>query len=358
MTHAAYPSAELDRRLTAYVVDRLVVWGASAGIGYAGWQLAVAPGRVWLAVVVGVAAAMAFGLAAAVLLGTTGLSPGKAVCGLRVVRRSDGSPIGVLAAIGRTAVLGVAGLPTLGLGVATLAWTAAMDPEGQRRGLHDRIGDAVVVDVRHRPVVDEPAAEVPTPQIVNLTAMRLMPAPTPAPAPEPASGPSPSGPVPPPDAAPPTAPPPPPAATPSIPPPAEPPARPPETPLHASTVRRGGPATGQPPESRWRVEFDTGEAFVVAGLVLVGRRPEPREGEEMWRAVALRSDDMSISKTHAQFQVTPEGTLVLMDRGSTNGTFVIRQGLSKALSPGRPSTLLHGDKVRIGDRTMAVSKDE
>jgi pSer/pThr/pTyr-binding forkhead associated (FHA) protein len=66
---------------------------------------------------------------------------------------------------------------------------------------------------------------------------------------------------------------------------------------------------------------------------------------------------MSISKTHAQFQVTPEGTLVLMDRGSTNGTFVIRQGLSKALSPGRPSTLLHGDQVRIGDRTMTVSRD-
>ncbi|MCG8152855.1 hypothetical protein GUY44_20400, partial [Pimelobacter simplex] len=65
----------------------------------------------------------------------------------------------------------------VGLGWATLAWTAAMAPDRQRRALHDRIGDAVVVDARPRP---EPLAEeeVARPQqVVNLTAMRLLPSP-------------------------------------------------------------------------------------------------------------------------------------------------------------------------------------
>ena len=48
----------------------------------------------------------------------------------------------------------------------------------------------------------------------------------------------------------------------------------------------------------------------------------------------LRSTDMSLSKTHAQFQVVPDGALVVMDRGSTNGSVVVRQGVAKALAAG------------------------
>ena len=70
----------------------------------------------------------------------------------------------------------------------------------------------------------------------------------------------------------------------------------------------------------------------------------------------LRSRDMSVSKTHAQFQVTPDGTLVVMDRGSTNGSVLVRQGVAKVLSPGRASTLLAGDRVRFGDREMSVER--
>jgi pSer/pThr/pTyr-binding forkhead associated (FHA) protein len=73
--------------------------------------------------------------------------------------------------------------------------------------------------------------------------------------------------------------------------------------------------------------------------------------------VPLRSSDMSLSKTHAQFQVVPDGALVVMDRGSTNGSVVVRQGVSKSLTAGRPSTLIDGDTVRFGDRTMTVAKD-
>ena len=103
--------------------------------------------------------------------------------------------------------------------------------------------------------------------------------------------------------------------------------------------------------------FDTGERVVLEGLVLVGRRPEGRPGEVVRHLVALPSADMSLSKTHAQVGVAPDGALVVMDRGSTNGSVLVRQGVSRPLSGGRPTTLLEGDVVRFGDRSMRVSRE-
>jgi pSer/pThr/pTyr-binding forkhead associated (FHA) protein len=113
-----------------------------------------------------------------------------------------------------------------------------------------------------------------------------------------------------------------------------------------------GPAGGA-----WRVSFDSGESFVVEGLALVGRRPEASAGETARHLVALPSADQSLSKTHAQLQVLPDGMLVVTDRGSTNGTFLLRQGAARELPPGRATTLLDGDHVRFGDREMTVVRD-
>ncbi|MCW2773555.1 MAG: hypothetical protein JWN91_1881 [Nocardioides sp.] len=107
----------------------------------------------------------------------------------------------------------------------------------------------------------------------------------------------------------------------------------------------------------WRVTFDSGESFVVEGLALVGRRPEPRQGEPVRHLVPLRSSDMSLSKTHAQFQVTPDAILVVVDRGSTNGSILIREGVAKELTAGRAATLLDGDHVRFGDREVTVARE-
>lgn len=103
--------------------------------------------------------------------------------------------------------------------------------------------------------------------------------------------------------------------------------------------------------------FDSGESFLVEGLALLGRRPEARPGESVRHLIALRSSDMSLSKTHAQLQVAPDGILVVMDRGSTNGSIVIRQGVSKELGARRPATLLDGDRVRFGDCQMTVARE-
>jgi uncharacterized RDD family membrane protein YckC len=354
------PVAELDRRFYAYALDRLVAWTLDALVVVAAYQLLISRGHPWAGVAVVLAAALLVGLGFALLLGARGTSPGKAALGLRVVRHDTGNPVGVGPAVLRSLVLGVAALPTFGLGVATLAWTAVMDRGRQRRGWHDHLAHSIVVDVRPVEVLPEVVEAVPR-QIVNLTAMRLVPTPQPvavATPPRPAA--PPGTPVVP---APPLEPGPPPVAAPVAPPP---------------TRAQGAPSTSAPPATagrtvvrdgrddtagrrvlaRWRVSFDSGESFLVEGLALVGRRPEPRPGEPVRHLVPLRSGDMSLSKTHAQFQVAPDGVLVVMDRGSTNGSILIRRGVSRELAAGRPATLLDGDRIRFGDREMQVSREE
>ena len=353
-TRQSYPAAELDRRFYAFAIDRLLAWGVFAGAGYAAYRFLIEPGDTWAGIAVIAGVVLVVGLVFAVVLGVAGVSPGKALVGLRVVRHEDGRPIGIPAAVLRTIVLGVAALPTFGLGVATLAWTAVVDPSGRRRGAHDRMTGAVVVDIRPQPEPEEEVDERPR-QIVNLTAMRLMPSPheqpveTPAPAPASTPAPAPAPAPAPQQAPPPPAPTRPRAGTPRRHTPRAPVSPPPPSarPVHDYPPPPPSAVPGQPiatqrrvdttaPAAIWRVSFDTGESFVVEGLALVGRRPEARGGEPVRHLVPLRSTDMSLSKTHAQFQVVPDGALVVMDRGSTNGSVVVRRGVVQAADR-RPS---------------------
>jgi uncharacterized RDD family membrane protein YckC len=339
---ASFPPASLDRRFYAFVVDRAIAWGLDVCAVLVAWKVWWDDHQWWAGIGAVVAAVLLVGLGFAVAAGTLGTSPGKALFGLRLVDHDRGTPIGVGRALLRTLILGIGGIPTFGLGVATLAQTALLDPERQRRGWHDRVSRTVVVDLRPPPAVEEIVVERPH-QIVNLTALRLAPVdttpPTPRPAPAPARRPEPRPvpaaaegrlalqPIPAPPAALATPPPPPP-------PPVE--------------ARSAG----------WTVVFDTGESVVVEGLGLVGRRPEGRPGEPVHHLVPLPSKDMSLSKTHAQFQVAPDGALVVMDRGSTNGSTLVRSGVSRDLPAGTPTSLLPGDVVRFGDRFMRVYRED
>lgn len=93
---------------------------------------------------------------------------------------------------------------------------------------------------------------------------------------------------------------------------------------------------------------------MLEGPALLGRAPVARPGEDVRHLVPLDSQDMSVSKTHAQLQVAPDGALVVMDRGSTNGSVVVRSGVSRELTAGRPLTLLDGDALHVGDRSLRV----
>ena len=316
------PVADLERRYYAHAVDRGLAWSSYAAVaGLAGWLLD--DPLVVVALVLGWV--LALQVALAVLLGLRGLSPGKALLGLRVVSERSGGPVGVAPALLRGLVVGLAGVPTLLLGAATLAWTSAADRDRRRRGWHDHLAGSVVVDLRPVPVSVE-VEEVRPRSIVNLTAMRLVPTPQPAPT-TPAQ----------------------PAAASSAPRP--PGARRRAVPTDSPTA---GPAPA--PAGGWVVELDSGEQVAVEGLVLLGRGPVARAGEQVRRLVPLRSQDMSVSKTHAQLQVAPDGALVVMDRGSTNGSVVVRSGVARELAAGKPVTLLDGDVVRLGDRSLRVGR--
>ena len=318
------PPAELDRRLYAFTLDRLVVWSLDALAVVVAHHLLIGRDHVVTGVAAAVVAVLLVGLGLALLLGLRGISPGKAALGLRLVHHETGAPVGVGPALVRSLVLGVSALPTAGLGAATLAWTAVTDRGRRRRGWHDHLAGSIVVDVRPVPVGREEVAAAPR-QVVNLTALRLVP----APAAQPAAG-LPAHPLA--------------------------PARPAE---ERATERAAthGSAPGRRAGPRWRVSFDSGETLVVEGLTLVGRRPEALPDEQVRHLVRLRSGDLSLSKTHAQLQVARDGALVVMDRGSTNGSILVRRGVGRELAPFRPVTLLAGDRVRLGDREMSVTRE-
>ena len=361
------PAAEIDRRFLALAVDRLLGWGLMAGIGVASWFLLIDAGQAalgWIVVVLGV---LLVGLLFAVLTGLRGLTPGKALLGLRVVHHGTGTPIGIGPAIMRSLIV-AAGTVPLGFGLVTLGWTVVTDPGRQRRGFHDVIASSVVLDVRPRAIEEEPDADDGPRHVVNLTAMRLRPAPVTAPPSRPAAPAGQSGQRP--GATDPV-----PAASATVRPPAQQPVQRPPAPQQSPAPQQPGgrrpleqrpPASPQPglagapgpqrpeqqgrrrrdvPEdtapprapqappapqrpsvdgdstragkamTRWRVTFDSGESFVVAGLGLVGRKPDARPGEQVAHLVPLQSTDMSLSKTHAQFHLSPEGSLVVMGRG-------------------------------------------
>ena len=62
---------------------------------------------------------------------------------------------------------------------------------------------------------------------------------------------------------------------------------------------------------------------------------------------------MSLSKTHAQFQVVPDGALVVMDRGSTNGSILVRGGRHQA-ADGRQA----GDAARRRPGAVRRPRDD
>ncbi len=305
--------ADLDRRFYAFAVDRLVAWSIDAAVALVVARTVIADGEVALGIGLVAACVVVVGASFALLQGTTGSTPGKSLLGLRLVDTATEQPIGPRRAMLRALVLGVGAVP-FGFGLAALAWTSVADRSRLRRGWHDRLVSSIVVDIRPEPVVEVAPEQGPR-HVVNLTAMRLAPAHR-------------------------------------LPRTIEPSAVPARTPRHAAP--RSWVESARPAAAAWTVTFDSGERVDVDTLLLVGRSPDPRLGEQGARLVTLPSADLSVSKTHVEVVVAADGALVVTDRGSTNGSTLVRQGTPRHLTPGRPATLLEGDLVLIGDRTMRV----
>jgi hypothetical protein len=69
------------------------------------------------------------------------------------------------------------------------------------------------------------------------------------------------------------------------------------------------------------------------------------------RASDIAIADDSVSRLHAEIWLEDDGTLMLADHGSSNGTELIRAGEASTLSK---ATVAPGDHVRFGAVTLAV----
>jgi hypothetical protein len=105
-----------------------------------------------------------------------------------------------------------------------------------------------------------------------------------------------------------------------------------------------------------RLVFDTGERVDVVGDGVVGRAPTPQAGID--HVVAIDDPARSVSKVHLAFGPT-EGVeeLWVMDRGSTNGTVVVRpDGTAATLPEGTRATVGTGWTIRYGERSVRVER--
>lgn len=108
------------------------------------------------------------------------------------------------------------------------------------------------------------------------------------------------------------------------------------------------PAPGGP-----RVRLSDGREL-APGTTLVGRAPQPRPDEHADALLAVT--DERVSKTHLTVRVEP-GRVVVVDRGSTNGTAVHEpDGGSRPLPPGEPYEVTDGQVVVLGATTLIVGE--
>lgn len=104
------------------------------------------------------------------------------------------------------------------------------------------------------------------------------------------------------------------------------------------------------------IELDNGDRFGLTGNALLGRNPRPEPGEQVAHALPIEDPTQSISKTHLSILVA-QGGVSVVDRHSTNGSALERDGELKELVPGVPIDVRPGDVVRFGDRSLTFTVD-
>jgi pSer/pThr/pTyr-binding forkhead associated (FHA) protein len=119
-----------------------------------------------------------------------------------------------------------------------------------------------------------------------------------------------------------------------------------------STITLGA----EPPEPEWLDELTAADQAAVdalpAGSALLVVRRGPNAGSRFLLDSDVTTtgrhpdsdiflDDVTVSRRHAEFRRTPEGTFLVRDVGSLNGTYVNKERIDQVL-------LNHGDEVQVG----------
>lgn len=377
------------RRVLAYAVDAVVV-GAVAG-GLLAWTGS------WLLAGL-VVVELALGLL--VWEAHTGRTVGNTALGLRTAREETPYSVGPARAFLRGLVLG-AGHAAAGLGQWLVVASGAFDRSGRAQAWHDRVGRAVVVDVRaHERGLAEAAEaaeadgavsvgvaagarrvagavprqstapEVPAvgsgrvppsgtarpaspsgPATSGADAARGTPTPTEPPAPtgrraaRAAAGRAPAAPVA--DRPVPAA-----AGAPSV--PIRPVVPAPAAPEPAAPARVAHQAQPAP----FLVTLDTGQVMSVTGPGLIGRAPRPAAGERCDHVVVVEDPERSVSRTHARFGIEG-GTFWVSDAGSGNGTTLrLPSGRVVPVPADQRVPVPSGSTIQVGDRGVRIDAPE
>lgn len=379
---AGVQTGALGKRLVAQLLDLVV-----PGVGVA---VAVAAGGT-VAVVLGIVVTLAWLLLMWWMGAKRAATPGMRLMKIQVVGLRDGRPIGW----GRFAVreLVLLALTVTVVGLLVMLYLLVRQPRHQ--GWPDLLAETVVIKERPLappqaraqadrpapPAVSNAARPAPAPAASSATKAALAPltppGAQPAPSRQPVSSrqpaparPSPQSPTSPPE----------PAArpTPLTPPvPSAQPVRSPQpvsaqsAPAGSSAVAAAQPKVGprpvvtiaspqepepaaRPTTAASRVVLDDGRTLEVTGLVLLGRNPQPRAGEESAELVKVADETRTVSKTHLALGVDARGIYVV-DRGSTNGSTVTdTSGVSRLCMAGEVVRVADGNIVSFGEHWLRV----
>jgi pSer/pThr/pTyr-binding forkhead associated (FHA) protein len=113
---------------------------------------------------------------------------------------------------------------------------------------------------------------------------------------------------------------------------------------------------GRPLDQGWFAVLDDGRDVPITGLVMLGRNPQARAGEDDAELIKVADDTRTVSKTHLSLRVDANG-LFVMDRGSTNGTTLTNVvGISKPCPAGDIVSVSEGAIVSFGDHWLRIER--
>ncbi|MFT4167171.1 MAG: RDD family protein [Microlunatus sp.] len=250
---------------------------------------------------------------------------------IQIVGCCDGRPIGWRRVLLRSLVFAV--LTVTGIGL--VAMLIAMGRHPNRQGWHDLAVDAVVIKELPPPPVIPASVSATAPVPVTASVSATFPAPA-----EPQSVVSGEATL----------------VTPLVSPiPGEPSVLPVSVLLPATGIHPLAEAPAS--DHAWWLRLDDGRDIGIDdGLVLLGRNPQPRVGEEDALLLKVIDNGRTVSKSHLAIGLDARG-LFVVDRGSTNGTTVTDpDGTQRACPPGDQIALIGGSIVSFGDHRLQVHR--
>ena len=365
--------APISRRAIGYLIDAFIATGLAIVLvgGLVVAATLAGPDGMLTTLVIGglVVALLLLGwFVVYTLMQAGGGSIGMRAQGLRLVSARDHGSLGFGRAFLRNVVFGLACAIVVGY------FTPLFDGSGRFQGWHDKVAGSLMVDARAASEAPAPSAAPATKAVIAADrpeesarpaapALAGIPRSTPTPTPTPAvSAPSPA-------AQPLTAAPAGPAAddgaliafVPGIsrgtPQPSVPPAPQPDAESDLDVTVLGSRAAQLPEDTRISIPghrlvftWDDGTRVSVSRRTIFGRNPAHEDDAVL---APVRDETLSLSKTHFEAAAESSGGWVL-DRHSTNGMTLVRDGRRIACPAGQRVPVRLGDAIEIGDRIVTI----